>query len=189
MSIRISCHVRAILELPKTGSTKDEHEYLSASGIHLEPALVLGIDAPELFAGSVRLEMPIAAAGKPGPIKRQSLRDQGGRQIRPVREEAFRDDALVGQAFGQDRPDGLTLAQGDHGELRLLAIGLIQFRRVDAGQPDVGAGDDDRVAIDDMAAALQNLAGPELRQGRPRPAGFGSRQRRCGERAARARGS
>ena len=60
---------------------------------------MLGIDPPEPFAASVRLEMSIAPAGIPGPIKVQSRRDQGDRR-----------------------------------KLGFLAIGLIQFRRVDAGQ-------------------------------------------------------
>ena len=126
---------------------------------------MLGIDAPELFPNTLRFQMPIGATGELGPVKRQALRHKRCRKVGSIREQTRRHDTLIACVIGQDCLYALALAKGDQGELGLLSVRLIEFRSVDPSKPDVGAVNDNRVAIDDMTPAC--LTSAPMEQIRP----------------------
>ena len=54
--------------------------------------------------------------------------------------------------------NNLPLAHSDLGPFRFFAVGMVYLGRVDAEQSDLGLLDADRVAIDDISRAVEEVA-------------------------------
>lgn len=119
--------------------------------------------------------MAVSAARIGVEVEREAAPDQLSADVAAVRQVAGRDQPVVGSLAGQPGGNDPALANSDQRPLGFLPPWLVQFRRVDAGEPDFGPLDDDGVAVDDMAAAGEHERRRNRRQRRrvvvARPAG------------------
>jgi len=98
-------------------------------------------------------KVSIFAAGEFWPVECQAAADKLRCNISPVREKAFRNEAIVGE-FGlyASRYD-LTLAELDKCPFGLLTPRVIEFGRIYSRKSDSHIVDDDGVPIDHPASA------------------------------------
>lgn len=116
---------------------------------------MFGGHAPEFLSHPFGFQMAVRPVGEFGPIQREALFHHLCGKIGAIWQVTFGDQPVIACAFVQLRRDDVAFAQGHHGELGLSAPGLIHLGGVDACKSDMGAVDDDGVAVDDIAPALQ----------------------------------
>jgi hypothetical protein len=83
-------------------------------------------------------------------------------EVATVWEEALADQTLVGEFWLDVGGYGLAFAELNQSPFGFLAVGMIKFGSVDAGEADVHLIYDDSVAIDNPAWTLDDVGGHRL---------------------------
>lgn len=123
--------------------------------LNSKPARLPGSCPPKFLPGVRRLQMTILPAREPWPIESKAPTHQFGGKVPSVRQETFGDDPVIGKLGADYRADYPASAKLDQDGFRALSPGMIQFRSVNAGQPNTSPINFDRIAVNNPAHASE----------------------------------
>jgi len=119
-------------------------------------AFLARISEEELLARIRGLQVTVPAVGVFAPIEGQSLLHHLGREVAPIGQEAPRNRSTVVIHVGDFCANRVALAEPVQRPFCVLAVRVVQLRRIDAKKTDLGVLDPDRVAIGDPGASRKD---------------------------------
>ena len=119
-------------------------------------AFLTRISEKELLAGIRGLQVPVSAVRVFAPIKGQSLLYHLCREVAPVGQETPRNRSTVVIHVGDFCANRAAFAEPVQRPFCVLAVRMVQLRRIDAMKTDLGVLDRDRVAIGDPGSARKD---------------------------------
>ena len=111
---------------------------------------------PKFFANTIRLHPFVSSARVLGPAKGKAHLHQFGPQIAVIGQVTDRDLSVVRGFLAKLSRDLSAFAKSDKRPFRLLPPGVIQLRRIYSRQSNFCPGNDDCIAVNDMAPSSQS---------------------------------
>ncbi len=115
------------------------------------------LDPPKLLADTLYFQVPVASATMLAPVQRKTSSHHFRRQITPIFKGAGGNGPFMGCAAICDSGDHLATTQVHQRTFRILPVGMVKLRRIDAREANMDLVDHYGVAIDHPAVTTNNL--------------------------------